>query len=277
MSEDLRETLDGLVDLSRAAGKPNSVEGGVVQYAVIPQDAQVVSLAEFQYNEHQERPERKKGTARVLDAASFCEYYRLFQDADSRVFADETTSKILAVLDYHESGHGEDGPRWGQHRIDLTLRHSEEWKRWIALNGKRTPQMEFAEHLENNAPDIVDPDAATMLEVARDLSAKTDVDFGSAIRMANGSVQFKYSEQVKGTYGNGNIDIPERFVIAIPVYVGGERTQIVARLRYRIASGKLTFWYDLLRAGEAERNAFLEAREVIERTLELVIINGTPA
>ncbi len=143
-------------------------------------------------------------------------------------------------------------------------------------NGKREAQMEFAEFIEDNAPDIVEPDSATMLEVARDLSAKTDVDFASAIRLQNGQVQFKYSEQIKGTYGSGNLDVPERFTISIPVHIGSERVGITARLRYRIASGKLTFWYDLLRADMIERNAFLAVRKAIGDTLGVTVINGAP-
>jgi uncharacterized protein YfdQ (DUF2303 family) len=157
------------------------------------------------------------------------------------------------------------------------LRHSEEWTRWKGNDGARTNQIDFAEFIEDNAPDIVTPDPATMLEVARDLSAKTEVDFGSAIRMQNGSVQFKYSEQVKGTFGAGNVEVPERFVIAIPVYVGSERVKITARLRYRINAGKLSFWYDLLRAEAVRRDAFLDVQKSIADTLGIRIINGVPA
>lgn len=271
------EAFGAIVDLSRATGDPQVPANGNAPYAVIPSDCKIEDLSKFVYNEHRERPERARGTAKVLDGASFCEYFTLFRDANSRVFADETRGVLLAVLDHHESrgGAGSD-PRWGQHRIELTMRASKEWQIWTGQDGKKQTQVEFAEFIEDNAPDIIQPPAAAMLEVARDLSAKTDVDFGSAIRLSDGSVQFKYSEQVRATVGAGQIQVPDQFDIAIPIYIGTERVRLTARLRYRINGGKLTFWYNLLRAEAAAREAFDAVRAAIGDTLSLTVINGTP-
>jgi uncharacterized protein YfdQ (DUF2303 family) len=269
------KTLKEALKLGQQIGEPKSVGG--VNYAVIPSDSKIQSLEMFQHSDYAERPHRKKGTVKVLDAASFIEYYGLFSDEHSRVFADETKSRVLAVLDYH--GTGENAPRWGQHRLTLDLRYSEEWAAWTGRNGqaRKMTQVEFAEFMEDNAPDIVNPNAATMLEMARTLQAKTDVDFSSAVRLNNGQVQLKYTEQIKGTYGNGNVDIPEEFTIAIPVYVGTPRVTIRARLRYRLVSGKLFIWYDLLRPSDVERNAFIGVLDTIKDGLKVNVINGEPA
>jgi len=117
----------------------------------------------------------------------------------------------------------------------------------------------------------------TMLEVARDLSASSDVNFQSGIRLDNGSIQFGYTEEIKGSFGRDKLEVPERFTVSIPVYVGSERVSMVARLRYRIADGKLTFWYDLLRAEAVEREGFLTTHRAIAQTLAITIINGSPA
>lgn len=249
---------------------------GNTPFVVIPNDCKVVPLRDYIVNSDADRPVHKRGTVSVLDAASFNEYYSLFSDSHSRVFADETRSCVVAVLDYH--GVGDNAPRWCQHRVRLDLRTSEEWSAWIGRNGqaKRMSQMEFAEFIEDNTPDIVTPNAATMLEMARTLQAKTDVDFSSAIRLNNGQVQLKYSETVKGTYGAGNVEIPEEFTISIPVYVGTPRTSIRARLRYRLNGGKLGIWYDLLRVLEVERNAFMQILSDIKEGLQISIINGSP-
>lgn len=276
MAEQISDkTIRELLAIGAAQGSPKEVGG--IPYAVIPNDCKVMDLSNFKYNDFSATPHRKKGTVSVLDAASFIEYYTLFCDVNSRVFADETTSKVLAVLDYHGAGDG--GPRWGQHRVNLTLRKSPEWMRWMGRNGQgnKMAQMDFAEFVEDNAPDIREPNAATMLEMARSLQAKTDVDFSSAIRTNNGQVQFKYTENVKGTYGNGNVEIPESFVIGIPVYVGSARVPITARLRYRLNSGKLSIWYDLLRADAIERDAFMSTLAEIKQGLSVTIINGVPA
>jgi uncharacterized protein YfdQ (DUF2303 family) len=264
-----------LVSLGKLLGKPFDLQNGEFPFTILPNGYSIHSLEKFVFNEHNDAPERKNGNVAVLDVASFCEYYTLFSDENSRVFADETQGSFLAILDYHGARDG--GPRWGKHRMAMSLRASEEWVVWSGKDAEKFNQMDFAEFIEDNAPDIITPNAATMLEVAKDLRAKTDVDFGSAIRTSNGSVQFKYSEQVKGTYGAGNIDVPEQFTISIPVHIGSERVSLTARLRYRLNAGKLVFWYNLLRASAVQREAFFIAHRTIADMLNITLINGNPS
>lgn len=270
------KTIAEIAKLARQAGQ--SIDIGGVPYAVIPTDCKIEDLSRFRFNDYAATPHRKKVSVNVMDAASFIEYYQQFSDENSRVFADETQSIVKAVLDYH-GAHSEGSPRWCQHILILKLRPAPEWTVWTEKNGqaRKMTQMDFAEFIEDNAPDIVEPNAATMLEMARTLQAKTDVDFSSAIRMSNGQIQCTYNEQVKGTYGSGKVDIPEQFKISIPVYVGGERTPIIARLRYRLQNGKLSIWYDLLRHSEVERKAFTAQIAAIKDTLKIAVINGMPA
>lgn len=267
------KTLKELVRLGQTVGDPKTVPGGV-PYVILPADCKVESLGHLIYNDYAERPHRKNADVKVLDAASFVEYFQLFSDENSRVFADETKAQMLAVLDYHCAGNN--APRWGQHRISLTLRKSEEWKVWTAKNRQKQTQIEFAEFVEDNTPDILVPTAATMLELAREMQAKTDVDYSSGIRLSNGQVQLTYNEQVKGTYGSGKVEIPEAFTIGIPVFVGTPRVSIKARLRYRLVSGKLSIWFDLLRHDVVERNGFLDVLQGIKDGLKTGIINGSP-
>lgn len=275
MAEGLsKQALDEIVKLARTSQGIIATVGNS-QFAVIPNDLKVVHLNDEIDLRRTLGPRRKAGTVKVFDTESFCEYFTLFSDPNSRVFADETNNRILAVLDYH--GAGDNAPRWGEHRVDFNMRHSEEWNRWKAWDGQRKAQMDFAEFIEDNAPDIVNPSAATMLEVSRDLRAKIDADFGSTIQMSNGSVRFRFSETVKGTFGSGDIDVPEQFTISIPIYLGCERVPLTARLRYRISSGKLTLWFNLLRAEAIEREAFYAARGAIEQKLSITVIDGIPA
>jgi uncharacterized protein YfdQ (DUF2303 family) len=276
VAEELNDkAIAAIAKLTNAGAKPIDVPGGNTPVMVIPNDMKVVSLAEFVYNDRSERPIRMKGTVKVLDGDSFLKYWNLFSDANSRVFADEEKESVLAILDYH--GSGSDGaPRWGQHRIEINLRKAREWNIWKGQSGKKVTQMDFAEFLEDNAPDIVDPPAATMLEVARDLKATTDGSFNSSFEQKNGSVNFKYSEETKGTYGKQNVEVPDSFKVSIPVHIGGDRITITARLRYRVNAGKLVLWFDLLRAEEIEHKAFLQIEEKIKAGVG-DIINGSPA
>lgn len=273
MAELNEKAITELTKLARMSVTVQMPGPGGLPFAVIPNDCKLQDLSALV---HHERPQRIKGTVRVSDALSFCDYYTLFSDPNSRVFADEGGARIVAVLDYHAAGEG-NAPRWCEHRVDLTLAVSREWGVWIGKSGARLSQQDFAEFLEDNTPDIIKPDAAVMLDVAKTLTAKIDVDFASAIRLNNGAVQFKYTEQVKATYGSGTVEVPESFVISVPVYRGSDPVQITARLRYRIASGKLTFWYDLLRADAAMRDAFGLVRKNVSEQLSCTVIGGIPA
>lgn len=276
MSDITAETITAIADLA-LTGDPKIIEHGNIPFAVIPEGSQLVSLEKHVFNEHAERPERIRANVTVLDPQSFIEYHNRFSDENSRVFAYEPEIKVLAVLDYHLADGTQPAARWGQHRLTLTLRESEEWKTWAGSNNKHFTQSQFAEFLEQHAIDIAQPAPAGMMEIARDLQATTEVDFGSSSRMQDGQIKFKYTETTQTTVGGSSIIVPEQFVLLIPVFVGGQAIQMQALLRYRIKEQKLVIWYTLVRPEAVKRAAFMSARQAIETALGITIINGMPA
>lgn len=274
--DNLKEAIDTLLSAGRIGMGPQSVPGGNIPYVIVPVGHTIKELPELIYNEHAEHPERIKGNVTVVDPASFIEYHKLFSDLNSRVFADETTLKVLAVLDYHGALDG-GGPRWGQHRLTLSYRTSEEWKIWTASNNKQMTQQAFAEFLEQNSLDITTPTPAQMMEIANDLQATTDVEFGSGLRQQDGQVRFKYTETTKATVGAGQVQVPDRFRLFIPPFIGANRVLQDALLRFRVKEGKLTFWYTLVRPEEVIRKAFIAGRDFLATELEIKIINGITA
>ena len=272
---ELSEAIEKLLEQGRASVGYQEVGGGRIPFVVIPADHKVESLEKFVFNDHQDKPDRIKQRVTVHDAESFIEYHTLFSDVNSRVFADETKNSVHGILDYH--GAGSDGaPRWGQHRVQLVLRHSTEWQVWTGSNNKQKSQLEFAEFLEQYAVNIIKPDPAHMIEVAKDLQATTEVEFGSALRQNDGTVRWKYTETTTATVGAGTLQVPERFVVRIPVFVGGPSVDLDALLRYKIKDAKLLLSYTLIRPDEAARQGFLAIRNQIASTLQIKIVNGAP-
>jgi uncharacterized protein YfdQ (DUF2303 family) len=285
------ETVQSLIEAGKQLAAPKEVQtlpGNPVPFII--NDGVVKPLPELIFNDHAERPERIKGTVRVFDPDSFTSYYSRFADLDSRIFADDAKRSVTAVLDYHEANDrvpraGDAAavidnvtmPRWGQHRVVLEMRHSEEWSTWIGANNKQMTQQQFSEFLEQNSIDIVDPKPAAIVEIARDLSGTTEVEFGAGLRMQDGQVRFKYTEQTKTSVGADQVTVPGEFVLGIPVFVGGNPGRVRALLRYRCKEGKLTFWYTLVRPEAYVRDAFAAARDLIARNLAVTIINGVPA
>lgn len=275
MSESLNKaSIDELVALGRESAKPQMVVGGNVPYVLVPDGCKVQSVPELIFNDHAATPERIRANVGVLDPQSFIQYHTLFADANSQVFANEMNVSVVGVLDYH--AHGQGTPRWGQHRVTLTLHHSEEWKIWIGKNNVQMNQQVFSEFLEQNAMDVTKPTPASMMEIAGDLHATTEVEFGSGLRQQDGQIKFKYTETTTTKVGAGQVSVPDRFMIEIPVFVGGERIDMEALLRFRMKEGKLTFFYTLVRPEEVKRTAFIAARDHIASDLKIVIINGTP-
>jgi uncharacterized protein YfdQ (DUF2303 family) len=232
-----------------------------------------------------DRPRRIKAHPKFVDAQSFIKYFTDFSDPDSSIFAVENNAQFIAVLDYHQGTLNTDQsaewmgrkPRWCQHQATLQLQKSEEWILWNAHNKQLKSHEDFAQFIEDNLPDITNPAGAVMLEMVRTLTASAEISCESALR-TNAGFKVHFNEVVKGTAGPAHdVEIPEKFTVSIRVYIGSPKVDLTARLRYRLASGKLTLWYDLYRAAAVERAAFASVRDIVAAATETVVLNGVPA
>lgn len=278
MHEELtKELLQEVISLGQKIGRPIDTEK--IHYAVLPDGdgaAKIVSLSAYQYPMGMP-PARRRGIAQLYDTASFIKYYRMFSDRRSLIFAKPAKLSLLAVLDHHGAGDAEDNrAEFCDFRAHLGLELSEQWKIWTAMDQKAFTQNDFAEFLEDNTSDILDPRAAEMLEIARDLKAKTDVNFSSSTVLQSGQVQLNYTETIVATIAKGEVHIPEVFRIRIPVFYGEEAVVISARLRFRIVNGKLSFFYRMQRPIETLNNAFNKVVEFVQKELSVDILTGTP-
>jgi len=113
------------------------------------------------------------------------------------------------------------------------------------LNGQFIPQETFAEHLEDRTPDLRDPDAATMLELAQSFQATKGVTFESGSQLASGQRRLQYLEQIEGRAGNrGQLDVPSVIKIQVPVWRGiALAVPLTARFRFRISREGLLLAY----------------------------------
>lgn len=221
-------------------------------------------------------PYRSKGTTKLNDADSFIRFINLMclsRDPGHLYFWMHPKPGFLAVFNPTD----EDGPGWGDHRATYDCPMSVEWTTWKGADGKQFKQDDFAKFIEDNALDCVSPAAADMIEIARSLEAKKKVNFASAIRLSNGQQEFTYEEQIQGTAAKGKLQVPDTFEVGIPVFEGGVRYAVTARLRYRISDqGALTLWYDLLRPHKIVEDALNGVRLAIEVGTEIKAFNGTP-
>lgn len=265
-------------DLAQQARSIQVVASEAGHFAVIPEGQQLVSLVEYQ----QYKPPVEKAAAVVVrDTISFAGYFNRFCDEDSMVFADPDPKSFsfVGIIDYHREKDKE--ARRRQHTVKLKLEFTKRWLTWFGANKQAKTQEDFAQFIEDNLYDIHQPDGsaypspADMLEVSRSLQANSSHQFAQATNLKNGQRVLNYVEQINGQAGpRGEMEIPDKFILSIPVFLNQKPTLVECRLRFRISSGKLSMWFDMLRVDEMLASEFQQAREEVEEQCGRVVILG---
>lgn len=243
---------------------------GDTPFVLVPKDFTLANLESML-----PMPMRARGTVTLKDVDSFIATISMDAGSGTRIYGDLSVGKFVAIFNDH-GGAGQDAG-WRDHRATFACQASAEWQRWIAANGRKMTQPDFAAFIEDNLPDIATPPASEMLEVSRTLEAKKKISFASSVRLTNGQNELTYEEQISGTAAKGKLQIPEQFTIGIPVFEGGSAYAVEARLRYRIGDGgTLALWYDLIRPHKILDDAIAAVVDEIEEATKLTVLNGTP-
>ncbi len=230
-----------------------------VPFTVIPEGAKIEDLASLL-----PPPKDRRAMVSTVTVDSFIAYINDFKTDASRIFCAETYRKpvgrteppiedgieIRGYIDYHKPpGKKMDGgvTGWGRHRVSFTPEHSPEWKLWTGINSQKMSKDEFALFIEDNVVDIIDPPAGDMLNLAMTFEATKSVRFKDSHRLSDGQRNLEYQEEIDGGAGpKGEIKIPTEFTISIPIFKGEEPVSLVARFRFRLGSGSLNIWYELV-------------------------------
>lgn len=269
-----------VADIVRQAQAPliNVDRKGV---AIFPTTGQVVSLENELLDAN---PKRKRAAVSLYEAESFIDYIKRFAIKDRSIIfgaANETGGSFKSVLDYHDAeGAVPNNANWGEHTCALVLATTPEWARWLGQNNKPMTQEQFAEFIEDNAPDIITPDAAVLLDMATLLQGKKSVTFKSSRNLRNGSIELSYSERIEETSGSRDdaMQLPDRIVVKMMPFVGCAGVEIPARLRFRISdSGKVSFTYILDRPFKVLEAAFNAVAAQVESETGIPVMLGAGA
>lgn len=264
---------------------------------------------------YRDSPERRSGTARMHYLSSLIDHANRFKNDTSALFAvaDRAAPRLYSVLDYHPEGPDNDDAAFGGHRGQHDFPLSEEWLAWRAQNGKTMTQADFAEFLEDRISDVIVPDGGllgqieqrdrggdfgpkTALEILADYAALLGGNFASpsqlvglsrglavhaahqvknAVNLQTGEMQVQYVEEHADAQG-APIKVPNLFLIAIPVFRAGDFYRIAVRLRYRLAGGGISWFYQLYRHDVVFDAAFQEACELAKQETGLPLFYGLP-
>ena len=251
---------------------------GRVPFVVLPAGCEVEDIEKFL-----PFPTRKRATVTVSQTGSFIEYAKKHGSLDECVIyaeidAEQSKCVLLAVM----NDNGAEAPKWRDHRCTFEPALSVEWKRWLSNNGptKAMPQTNFATWLEDNQGDVRSvngsPSGADVLAMALAFEANADKRVKSHINLQNGGVRFEYVEdETKDT--KTAMEVFRRFTLALPVFDGStDAYPVEARLKYRDNSGKVSFWYELIRPDRAFKTAVQSALDQIKAETGFMLLQGTP-
>lgn len=205
---------------------------------------------------------------------SFCAYVNRFKMANTQAFAEPgflaATGKatIMAVMDYHDTA----APNYGAHMALYMPRYSEQWERWHKVCAAPLKQAEFAEFVEETRADIVEPDAARLMDCVRAFKASKRVEFDSVTYQANGDVTLVYDEKTEQKGASG--PLPAYLKLGIPVYFRGERFGVPVFVRFKVGGGAVAFQLKMDRSDVIEDEAFLKLVEKVKTDTGIAVYMG---
>jgi uncharacterized protein YfdQ (DUF2303 family) len=275
--------VEAIADLAQKAVSAGvglaQIEGFETLYRIVTPGNVTSEVVNFE--KYLPRPDAKRGTVNLHDAASFMAYVDAHNDAPhTALYADVDVTKVTAVL----NGHGQTTVSavsrtagWGDHRAVLTLRLSDNWQHWASKDGEWFGQEAFAEHLEAYLDDVRRPPAAEMLELAQTLQGTNSVTFKSQTLLANGQRQFRYEETIEARAGQiGHMEIPTEFRLGVAVFEGQlVGVEVRCRFQFRLNGGALKLRYLIDQPRAIIRDAFGVVIDEIEAALPLVAYRGT--
>ena len=266
-----KTAIQQIVDLSAIQARPSIITNGAGQQSApfipLPHGAQLHDVS------HLFPPQFIQQSVTLLDAGSFIDYVNRFKNEDTLIFAKvgADMATFTAILDYH--GPMIDDrylPRRCKHIASFTTQPTADWQTWLAANRKEMDQVQFATWIEDNIRFFVKPEGKAgeniptgtdLLELVTTLEGKQDVRFTSGMRLQNGANELNYEEdvQLSGSSGTkaGKIKIPQRIMAGIVPFHGCPAYRLEARLKYRIASRKITFWFETVNLAGNTRDALL--------------------
>lgn len=240
------DNVQTLLDAGRAMGQVIHVDGAIPA-VVVPLNYELKRL-----NFDNAKVPRQ---VTFTDPVSFAEYVKRYKLAGTLIFASvtDTGCKLVAHLDYHDQTvlpTCNKAVTWSSHTAHLNLEVTQEWATWMKRNGGEKPfsQTDFALFLEDNERVFESPSGADLLELVQTLEGKSNVRFNSAVRLQSGKNKLDFEEDVElrgaTTATQGFMEIPAKLLLLIQPFTGVPHYRVQARLRYRIVSRALVFWYD---------------------------------
>lgn len=257
---DLTETEVALERLDASnAQDASEFKGGFV---AVPEGYELRSLEAFQSAPQSIATDHKFRTTKSLAA-----YLDRFQRPETIAFSNRVKAEIKAVIDHHD--HETDAPSHGGHVARFCAQKTPQYQRWSGIHGKSMTQVAAGLFLEERAIDVKSPDPATIMDMVMQFDALKKVTFKQSTRLHDGQRQFQYLEENEA---RGNVTLPERIEIFVPVFEGQDPDVIPVRVKYRIEDGSLRFSFEIHDKELVEQIAFERCEDALQNDTDSLLI-----
>lgn len=276
MTEPTTLTENGVVaELAAAAADPSciDIDGRRVLTSALP-TGWTHHIDDLQHLEA--APHRKRGAIKVRDTASLLTYIdtQIDDTVELPIFYDPEMFQATAVFNGHTMG----SPGWGDHRCQLQLQATDEWKAWTRADREFYTAGEFAEFIEEWRHTIADPPTADLLDMVRSFRATTKVSFRQEVVEKSGDRALEYVTETEAAAGaKGTLEIPDGFGLVLAPFDGATPRPLPARFRYRLTGSQALFGVVLEQPAQVAKAAFDAELDRIRGHAPLfVLINGQP-
>lgn len=241
--------------------------------------------------EFRQAPDRRKGTATVDTLQSFIDLTIRHKDERSALFGKTVypNPSLTAVINYDDATAD---ARCRDHRIVYAFPLTEEFKSWVGNNAKPMEQEVFAAFLEEHAAELAAPlDGETseyerlfkekmatpsdVVSLSRHLEVHVSARAKQGIRLQTGERVVEFMEEHQNAKGEP-IVVPGIFMVSVPAFIDGDPVRIPARLRYRVAGGKVMWFYQLYRWEFFLREQVGHDLKAAAKATELPAFEGAP-
>ena len=259
-------------ELVEIGSKPKPHPGTGGEFVLVPDGYELEVLRPFE----PPLPDGIRALVTLSQPDSFIHYTNDYKDELTRVFADEESRQIKAVIDYHdvEGTHSRMG-----HRAIYNANFSEQFQRWFVIDDSPMPQAKMAEFLEEAVYDVSKPDHATILEIVNSLTIARKQNLKSDQNLSNGNFQLQYeiTDTTRGGKGE-TLEIPSQIELTIPIFNGGPLRTFKCFFRYRFSDQSgLHFIIKIAQRNDLISHAFQEVTSLIEEGIQLPILYGNVA
>lgn len=251
-------------------------------FALVPEGYSVENMKEYASYMDQRNPEPRVVNKRMrfVDVTSFLTYFEKFRIGHRPQLFHKVSSDgmhIVSVFDYDEPA--QEGatatstrPMWGHNVAFLKMAYSRDYQLLKNKDGQWFDQVDFALFVEENQHLFLQPDGATMFELAQELKGKQNVEWQSGKRLNNNSTQFQFIEKIDAQTVHGTpLEVPDYLLMRMPMFEGMGDHEVRLAFRWKLYQGEIKFAYKLLTKVE-ERKAEDEVKKRITGTTNLDLL-----